>query len=176
MTPLALTTERLCLRQFRPDDLDALARIYADPATTRYLLGGPRPRAQTERRLQEITVHWDSHGFGLWAVVDGQTDRLIGACGLRHIEEIADVELHYVLARSAWGQGLAREAAYAALGDGFRRIGLPRVIAFALPDNKASLRVMEKLGMRFERDGGFRRAAVKVHGIGRAQFLAQENR
>src|SRR5262249_59335572 len=84
------------------------------------------------------------------AVVDRAGDRFIGHCGLAHLPDGSDVEVLYALARSSWGQGLATEAGRAALGHGFERVGLARIVAVTAPAHAASRRVMERLGMALE--------------------------
>ena len=80
---------------------------------------------------------------------------LIGFCGLQPLPEIepgtAEIEIGWWLARACWGRGLATEAARAALRDGFERVGLERIVAIAQPANTASIGIMRRLGMRFER-------------------------
>ncbi len=99
---------------------------------------------------------------------------LNGECGLRILFGCGDIELHYVLARNHWGKGLATEAAAAALRHGFEKLALDRVVAFALPTNAPSFRVMEKLGMAFERTGTFGDTAVIYFAITRAAYLARK--
>ena len=167
----SIETERFFLRPFAPGDLDALAAIYADPEVMAYLLGGPRTREQSRARLHEMIAHWGQHGFGLWAVVCKRTQCLLGECGLRRLDDSDEVELHYVFAKPHWGKGLATESAGAVLHHGFETLSLDRVIAFALPENAASFRVMRKLGMAFERNGGFRGAHVVYYALGRDAYL-----
>ncbi|MFL5820403.1 MAG: GNAT family N-acetyltransferase [Solirubrobacteraceae bacterium] len=142
-------TERLRLRAWRPGDVSALARIVADPEVTRYLhLPGSESPAQTVGRLRH---HWDEHGFGHWAVEAKASGDLIGRLGLLHHRDWEpdphNVEVGWILARCAWGKGLATEGGRAALRYGFDRIGLPDIISIADPANRASRRVMEKLGL-----------------------------
>jgi RimJ/RimL family protein N-acetyltransferase len=150
-----LRTARLLLRRFTEADAPAHAALYADPAVTRYLAGGPfdaaTARLRSARALEKFAQHWDAHGFGPWAVVDPASGQLLGQCGLLHLPDGSDVELLYALARRAWGRGLAVEAGRAALDHGFGALGLGRVVAVTRPDHR-SRRVMEKLGMRQETD------------------------
>jgi ribosomal-protein-alanine N-acetyltransferase len=86
----------------------------------------------------------------VWAVIERTTGELIGHCGLNHMPESTDIEVLYALARATWGRGLATEAAEAALAHGFGPVALPRIIAVTKPENVASRRVMERLGMAYE--------------------------
>src|SRR5262249_21719731 len=145
---------RLLLRPFTAADAADHARLYADAAVTRFLPGGPfAPGAAAERSarsLARFSEHWARHGWGVWAVVDRAGDRFIGHCGLAHLPDGSDGEVLHALARSSWGQGLATEAGRAALGHGFERVGLARIVAVTAPAHAASRRVMERLGMTVE--------------------------
>ena len=88
------------------------------------------------------------HGFGFWGVREKDREGLIGFCGLRHVEPTEDVEILYGVDPRLWGRGYATEAARALLAWVFRETGLPRIFAGADPPNRASFRVLQKLGMR----------------------------
>ena len=178
-TAPTLRTARLVLRGFAPDDLDALAAIYADAEVMRYLSGGVRTRAQTSERLASYTREWAEMGYGVWAVTlpgpgqDGAADgtaggALLGMCGF-----VAREELGYIYGRAAWGQGYATEAARACLRYGFERVdlGFDEIGAGALADNMASRHVIEKLGMRRVANAFFDRNGGVYYRIGRAAFL-----
>lgn len=146
-----IETDRLTMRGFTSDDLDRLAAILGDPEVMRYMPGGkPYSRERAEAVLRNILGHWEQHGFGWWAIdykVDGQ---LMGWCGLGHVEELSEVEVAYLFDRPYWGKGIATETAYASLRYGFDELELERVIALAHMENRASQRVMEKIGMVYE--------------------------
>lgn len=145
-------TERVLLRGVREDDLDAYhARVFADPDVMRYLPGGVSlPRERLDRLVERSHDHWRAYGYGTWVACDRASGELLGHCGLRFLEEIGETELLYAIARRWWGRGLVTEAARASVEFGFERGGLDRIAAFAVPENLASRRVMEKLGMTFE--------------------------
>jgi RimJ/RimL family protein N-acetyltransferase len=171
MTFSSLATQRLILRPFALDDLDHLAAILADPDVTRYLPGGnPRTRDQTEKTLRFIIDHWEQHGFGWWAVVAQANHELIGWCGLKLIDTTGEVEVLYLFAKSHWGKGYATEAAAASLRYGFEELRLERIIALAVPENAASRRVMEKLGMQYEKTAVYYNLDLAVYAIARNAF------
>ena len=151
-----LATPRLQLRPFTLADHEAHARIYSDAEVMRYMPRGPMTLAAARQASQAVLTHfikhWAEHAFGVWAVMDKATGTLLGQCGLRFLPEINEVEVLYLLARAHWGQGLASEAARAALAYGFDQVGLDRIIALTKPENTASRRVMEKLGMQYEKN------------------------
>ena len=103
---------------FDPEDLDELARLFRDPLVMKYVGDGqPVSREETERALESIIRHWQTHGFGRWAAVDLQTQEFIGFGGLRSLFGTPEVVYH--LASAHWGKGLATELARASLRFGF---------------------------------------------------------
>jgi RimJ/RimL family protein N-acetyltransferase len=127
------------------DDLDGFAAAWGDPEVTRYLPGGrPRTREQVAGSLPGIIAHWQERGYGFWSLIFAGEGRWIGYCGLRYIPEVAETELAYGLLRAWWGQGLTTEAAHASLRYGFERCRLERIVAYAVPANAASVKVMQR--------------------------------
>lgn len=159
-----LTTERLRLRPFMAEHGEPHARLYADPEITKWLSDGPWPgpeaRARSERAVRRFMAHWRDYGYGVWAVEDRATGRFFGQCGLNTLES-DEVEILWALEQRAWGNGYATEAARAALAYGFDVVRLDRIVALARPQNGPSRRIMDKLGMRWEKDvDAFGRPAV----------------
>jgi RimJ/RimL family protein N-acetyltransferase len=144
-----LTTERLELRRFTAGDLEPLLAVFGDAVVMRHVGAERRPlrRSQVSALLSRAAADWSEHGFGLLAVTERETGRLIGEAGLQYLEAGPDIEIGYTLARGAWGRGYATEAARAILRWGFAGLRLHRIVAVADPANAASLRVVEKLGM-----------------------------
>jgi RimJ/RimL family protein N-acetyltransferase len=151
-----LETRRLRLRPFSPEDAADHLRLYRDPEVTRMLGGGPfdeeTARVRSASALERFRQSWAEHGFGVWALIDRASGRLIGQCGLLHLPESPDIEILYLLERDHWGRGLAAEAAREVLRHAFEDLKLPRIVAVTRPEHMASRRVMEKLGMRQEAD------------------------
>jgi RimJ/RimL family protein N-acetyltransferase len=146
-------TERLVAARMRPEDLDDLCRMARDPRVMA-TLGGVRSADEVRQALDTNLDHWQRHGFGLWTFRDPADGRFVGRAGLRNVqvEGRPEVELAYALRAEEWGHGLATEMARAILSLAFRRLRLAEVVAFTLPTNRASRRVMEKTGLRYERD------------------------
>ena len=143
-----IETARLRLRMFRPEDLDDLAALFADPDVMRYVEDGqPKDKAVAEKALTSIVDHWRRQGFGRWAVEDKVTGRFVGFGGLRSLFGAPEVVYHF--AKAHWGKGFATELARASLRYGFDEHRFARIVALAKPDNSASIHVMKKLGMRF---------------------------
>ncbi|MDX2163779.1 MAG: GNAT family N-acetyltransferase [bacterium] len=151
MTIPTLHTARLTLRPFTPADAPAYFAIRRQPDVARFLTGAPHETVEeSARTIARIAAHWADKPFGIWAVIERATMRLIGHCGLWSIPETDDTEIAYAFDPSAWGQGYATEAGAVALRDGFDRARLPLIYGLALPENRASQRVLQKLGMKFE--------------------------
>jgi ribosomal-protein-alanine N-acetyltransferase len=152
----SLETARLLLRPFTPADVDELHQITRDPEVMRHIGDGHAlTRAETGRNLAMIISAFERRGFGRWAVVPKETGALAGYCGLSMGNLEVGVELAYLLSRSEWGRGLATEAGAACLRYGFEQLGLGSIAALTRPDNVRSRRVMERLGMRYLRDGNY---------------------
>jgi RimJ/RimL family protein N-acetyltransferase len=152
-----LETERLQLRGWRDDDLDAYAALCADPEVMRWLgaSGAPMTRAESAEQLAAFRRHWDDHGFGLWCVTAKLDDTCLGFVGLAvptFLPEILPaVEIGWRLARPAWGHGYATEAARAVVNYAFETADLERIVSVTRPPNRGSWNIMEKLGMTLER-------------------------
>jgi ribosomal-protein-alanine N-acetyltransferase len=165
----SVETARLNLRLFRPEDLDDLATLLADVNVMRYVgTGQPVSRGESERALYSIIRHWQEHGFGRWAVIDKATQRFIGFGGLRSLMGTPEVVYH--LARPSWGGGLGTELARASLRFGFSEHPFERIVAVAKPENAASLRVMEKVGMQYEKHARYYNLDVIQYQISREDF------
>lgn len=150
-----LETERLWLCAWEPSDLATARTVFTDPEVMRYINGG-NPRSDDEIRdsISRQQNHLRSHGFCLWKLILKSDGCLIGDCGLQPLEldGVSEIEIGWRLAKEFWGRGLATEAARVALQHAVAHARLLRVIAIAMPENRPSLHIMEKLGMTHERD------------------------
>lgn len=149
MTIPQLTTDRLILRAFVASDFEAYALIMADPAVTQFLgEGHPLARVEAWRQLAMILGHWTLRGFGLWAVEERASGRLLGRIGCHEPEGFPAFEIGYVLAREAWGSGFAREGAAAALQFARQTLHRRDITSIIRPANTGSIRVATSLGAR----------------------------
>lgn len=149
-------TERLVLRRFSESDVDELARVFAKPQVWRFPYGRGLSRDETVEFVQRQLAHWVEHRFGCWLAIERESGRVIGYLGLSiptFLPEILPaVEVGWRLDPDAWGRGYATEGARAALDQAFSTLGLDEVCSIPQSDNLASIRVCERLGMRFVRD------------------------
>jgi len=146
-----LRTERLVMRGFREEDLDALAEISADSEVTRWV-GDPDglSREETWRRMAYFIGHWELRGFGQWALFNQDSGELVGRAGLLRPEGWPGLEVGWLVARAHWGRGFAPEAGRASLDWARDVLGADHVISLIEPHNENSARVAEKLGMKVE--------------------------
>jgi RimJ/RimL family protein N-acetyltransferase len=149
-------TARLRLRRLVPEDADWLWKLDTDPEVMRFISGGvPTPRAVLEEIYlpRMLQVYEQGPQFGFWAAQLKDTGAPIGWFHLRpEKQEPYEMELGYRLRRDVWGQGLATEGSLELLRGAFSEWRIPRVVAHTLAVNSASRRVMEKCGLRWERD------------------------
>lgn len=154
----AIRTARLELRHWEERDLAPFAEMNADPAVMKHF-PTPLSRRESDALAGRIREHFWDHGFGLWAVELLESERFIGFVGLAHTRFSSHftpcIDLGWRLARAHWGKGYAQEAARAVSGFGFERLGLREIVAFTVPDNRRSRRVMEGIGMRHDERGDF---------------------
>ena len=149
---VGLATDRLNGERLRLDHLDELVDMHRDERTMA-TLGGPRSIADTEGFVHTNLEHWRRRGFGLWMFRRSSDGAFVGRAGLRHVHVggADEVEIAYALKSEMWGCGFATEISRKLVIIGFGDLQLSTLVAFTLPDNRASIRVMEKAGLRFER-------------------------
>lgn len=146
-------TARLRLRQWQHNDRMPFAALNADPRVMQYF-PETLDRQACDRLVDRYQAHIDEHGWGFWAVEILATEQFIGFVGLQQappeLPFAPCVEIGWRLSFDQWGQGLATEAARAALRVGFNELALPEIVSFTALDNQRSQRVMQKLGMTAE--------------------------
>lgn len=146
-----IETDRLVLRALDEADAPSVT-FYTDPDVMRFIPRGPWIREDVERKfltmLDIVRDKWRKEGFGMWGIVLRSNGTLIGHCGLARLEGGDDIEIYYLLDKPYWNKGIATEAACAVVRFGIAR-GLTDLVAVAFPENRASQRVMEKVGMTY---------------------------
>jgi len=148
-----LLTQRLELRPFVPADADALAHVLSDAEALRFW-GPPLSPDEALARIERSRASLRRDGFGRFAVVVRETGELVGDAGLSRtdVEGAEEIELGWAVAREQWGRGYATEAGAAWRDRALGPLGLGRIVSLIRPENAASRRVAEKLGMRIERE------------------------
>jgi len=148
----SITTNRLCLRRWKAEDIEPYAELCADPEVMRWIgAGAVRTKEECVTAIENFERFWDENGFGLFAVERSENQSLIGFTGLAIPDFLPQVmpsiEIGWRFARVAWGYGYATEAAQASLDFGFTELGFERIVSIHQVGNGASGRIMEKLGM-----------------------------
>ena len=167
-----IETERLFFRKFELDDLPQLIEQRSDPDMNRYL-GGTRlqnPEALA-KRIRFYMSCYDSHGFGMCPMFWKETGEMIGAAGIQPLEDTGEIEVGYSVVKKFWGQGIGTEAARGWMKFGFDNFGLERIVAVAVVENTGSRRIMEKLGMKYEKTEPHYGEDCAFYGISRGEFF-----
>ena len=141
----------LTLRPLQEEDADQLFRIYQTEGVLKFF-PNPNPPAfeKVQRFIHNQQSHWEKYGYGNWGIVpEGETE-IIGWAGLQFLPELDETEVGFLLDRPFWGRGYATEAARASLQFGFNRFKLDHIIALVHPENRASMRVIDKSGMEYQ--------------------------
>ncbi|WP_306644083.1 GNAT family N-acetyltransferase [Sanyastnella coralliicola] len=154
LSQLTISTERLLIRPFTLDDIEASYQMNLDAEVSKYTGdGGVVSKQEIERRITEdVLGDYTKHGFGRLVVELKATQEFIGFTGLKYIPELNEVDLGYRLMSQHWGKGYATESAKAAIELGFEKLGLKSIIATVLPDNQGSIKVLNKLNFQFEKE------------------------
>jgi RimJ/RimL family protein N-acetyltransferase len=146
-----LETDRVILREYIEEDAEAFFDLNRDPEVLRYT--GDDALVSLEQARNVLRDHpmtdYRRYGFGRWACLLKSNGTNIGYVGLKYLEERDEVDLGFRLLRTHWSRGLATEASRAVIRHGFDHLGLGRIIGLARPENHASIRVLEKVGMHF---------------------------
>jgi RimJ/RimL family protein N-acetyltransferase len=147
---------RLRYERIDAGNLDELRPVFLDPVMGRTLWATPQPPTDAELTVQlnRSAQHWEDHGFGPWLLRDPEIGVTVGRGGLQRkiVEGEDEIEVGWAIVPKRWNQGLATELAHTSVEVGFDELGLLRIVAFTLPHNIASRRVMEKSGFQFERE------------------------
>ena len=145
-----IETDRLLLREFTMDDAKLVFELNNDPDVIQYTGDPVRNEAHALEILEKTIIpQYILYNHGRWAVHTKPELEFIGWCGLKFRAERNEIDLGYRFQKKAWGRGYATEAAYASLRYGFDKLLVRRIVGRAMPQNIASIKVLEKLGMRF---------------------------
>ena len=151
-TAAPIETARLLLRRFTLDDASAYHPLVSLPEVLRYTGEAPQQSLDDVREVLRTRPLRDYavHGFGRMACIEKETGRLVGFSGLKYLEDLGEVDIGYRFLPETWGKGYATESCLAVLAH-TDRAKLQKVIGLVEPENQASVRVLTKVGLRFER-------------------------
>jgi len=151
---LIIETERLLIRPFSLNDIDPSYAMNLDVEVSRYTGdGGIVSKDEIKRRIVEnVLGDYEKYGFGRLAVELKGENKFIGFTGLKYLDDMDEVDLGYRFMKEYWGKGIATESARACVKLGFESLGLNKMIAMVLPENKGSIRVLEKINFQYEKE------------------------
>jgi len=144
-----ILTPRLELRPFHESDIEGIAALLADREATRFI-GSVRSREVAAESVRTMRDAFAARGWGTLAVVQRGEEGCVGYCGVRPLPHTAEIEIAFALQQRCWNRGYATEAASASIDTAFISLRIRSIVATVYPDNKPSLRVLEKLGMKLE--------------------------
>lgn len=149
-----IETERLFLRVYKPEDLDALYAVRNDSDVCQYFPAyySPPSKEDLSEGIVRHTRRWRETGFGEFAVIEKASEKLIGYCGLMYFDNTEEIEIYYGFPKKYWGRGFATEAARAVLKFAFDKVNPAYIVAVTNPKNIASQKVLEKIGLKFQGD------------------------
>ena len=169
---IILETNRLYLREFSTDDAEHFYLLNSDPEVTRYTGDSAFENIAAARKFLDEYIYNYSDltnktlPIGRWAVITKDENNLIGWCGLKHNNELNEVDLGYRLFRNHWGKGYATEAAKACIKFGHDKLGIKKIVGRAMKLNTASINVLEKCGMTFSHEVVFKEHDGVLYAIG----------
>ncbi|MDC1067647.1 GNAT family N-acetyltransferase [Candidatus Kapabacteria bacterium] len=151
---LYIETDRLLIRPFTLEDIEPSYEMNLDEEVSKYTGdGGVVSKKEIERRIVEnVFGDYKKHGFGRLAVELKEENKFIGFTGLKYLEDLNEVDLGYRFMKEYWGRGIATESSIAVVKMGFNKLELKKLIAMVLPGNIGSIRVLEKLKFKYEKD------------------------
>jgi len=149
---ILIETERLLLRKITLDDKENLYKLHSHPDVQLYT-GEPvvESMEEIEKAIQSRIENYEKYGYGRWATFLTDGMHFVGWAGLAYLPEFDEIDLGYRFLPEHWGLGIATEAAHAILMYGFDTLKMKKIIAIAMKEHKASIRVMEKIGMEFDK-------------------------
>jgi ribosomal-protein-alanine N-acetyltransferase len=144
-----IVTPRLELRPFQESDIEGIAELLADPEATRFI-GNVKSREAAADSVRFMRDAFASRGWGTLAVIPLGEHECVGYCGVRPLPHTAEIEIAFAIQRRCWNRGYATEAAAASIEAAFNSLPIRSIVATVYPDNKPSLRVLAKLGMKLD--------------------------
>ena len=173
---MILETERLLLRRFTANDIDAVFAMRSDADLMRFIRAPQTDRKEAESWINLVSSRWESERIGFCAVIEKASQQFVGWCGLWRLKETDETEVGYALVKDFRGKGFASEAAEAFLVYGFEVLLLKEIVAVARPENRASRAVMERIGMSYDYTGRFYESDLAHYSITREEFFNAEAR
>ncbi len=165
-----LETERLIMRPLVESDVDDIFAMRSDAEIMRFIRE-PQVRDESFDWIKLVSARWHKDRLGFCAVIEKKTDFFLGWCGIWRLKETGEIEIGYAIDKAHWGKNFATEAAERFVRYAFEDLNAERLVAVARPENMASRRVMEKLGMQFVKIATFYGQSLVQYAISKDEFL-----
>ena len=150
-----LQTERLLLRELNPDDAENFYKLNLNPNVIKYTGNSAFKDIDEAKEFLENYQDYKLNGFGRWAVIEKSTNEFLGWCGLKYDKNLDETDIGFRFFEEHWNKGLATESAKACINFGFENLNLKSIVGRAMSENIASIKVLEKIGLKFEREFDF---------------------
>lgn len=154
MKPI-LETERLLLRELDAGDAESFYALNLNPNVIRYTGDEAFENSDAAKQFLHDYKDYETNGYGRWAVIDKSNGAFLGWCGLKYSKDAGETDIGFRFFENHWNKGYATESAGACLNYGFDKLGLNSIVGRAMADNAASVKVLEKLGLVFEKEFEF---------------------
>ena len=164
-----LETDRLILRPLDEKDINAIYAMRSDADVMRFIRE-PQNRVESANWVELVSSRWQDEQIGFCAILEKPSKKFVGWCGIWRLKETEELEIGYAVAKGLWGNGLATEAALVFLDYAFEKLEPEKIVAVARPENAASRRVMEKLGMNFVGTGIFYEQELVQYAITKEEY------
>ncbi len=165
-----LETDRLILRPLDEKDVNAIYAMRSDAEVMRFIRE-PQNLSESANWVELVSSRWATEQIGFCAMIEKSSAKFVGWCGLCQLKETGEIEVGYAVSKEFWKKGYATEAAIIFLNYAFEKLQPEKIVAVAHPENAASRRVMEKLGMRYDYTGEFYGRDLVHYSITREEFL-----
>jgi [ribosomal protein S5]-alanine N-acetyltransferase len=152
---IVIETERLYLKEFSLSDAESMYALNLDPEVLKYTGDEPFNSIEEARDFIENYKQYQLYGFGRWSVFIKERNEYIGWCGLKYTEDKNEYDIGFRFLKEHWNKGFATETAAACLNFGFENLQIDRIVGRAMSVNFASIKVLEKIGMQFNREFDF---------------------
>lgn len=164
-------TERLYLREMTPADAENAYLLNNDPLVLQYTGDEPFESIEHARSFLENYDHFQRYGFGRWAVIQKSDQAYMGWCGLKYTKELDEYDIGFRFMRKYWNKGFATESAQVCLHAGFHQFNMPVIVGRVMEMNLSSIRVLEKIGLTYQKPYSFDGDAGLLYSLSQAEYL-----
>ncbi len=152
---IIIETSRLILREITPDDAQNFYELNLNPRVIQFTGDSAFVSIDESKNFLQNYLDYQKNGFGRWAVIEKTTNEFLGWCGLKHDSEKNETDIGFRFFEKHWNKGFATESAKACLDYGFKELQLQSIVGRAMKNNLASIKVLEKIGMSYQKEINF---------------------